>query len=188
MHFVFIITQLKSVSSSSTNFFRRFRFTKSNFVFVEKNINRVKFYEMKRLLNKRQTTRREIKYLVKWKDYDSKHDNWKNLSKLNDVMNLIKKYEKVFQQTIFMIRSVVVTRKFFSTVIRRKFSTNIVKKFIAIFFSTFITSQSFVVVIFSKKSMKSFAVFFSNVVVAEFSSSDVVVEIMIFRRFARLQN
>ena len=36
VHFVFIIIQLKLISSSSTNFFRRSRFTKSNFVFVEK--------------------------------------------------------------------------------------------------------------------------------------------------------
>ena len=203
VHFVFIIAQLKSISSSSTNFFRRSRFIKSNFVFVEENIDRVKFYEMKRLLNKRQTTRRKMKYLVKWKDYDSKHDNWRNLSKLNDVMNLVKKYEKVFQQTIFMIRFVVaavVTRKFSSIIIRRKFFVItrkffaiIVKKFVTIF-STFVTSQFFVVVISFKKSIlftihrKFFSNFSSDVVVVvEFSFFDAVVEVMIFRRFARLQ-
>ena len=203
VHFVFIIIQLKSISSSSTNFFRRSRFTKSNFVFVERDIDRVKFYEMKRLLNKRQTIRRKIKYFVKWKSYESKHDSWKNLSKLSDVMNLIKKYEKVFQQTTFMIRFVVVVvvtqksfavadKKSFSIVIRKFFSI-IAKTFTTIIFSTIVTSQFFVVVISFKKSIfftisrKSSAIFFPNVVVVEFSSFDVVVDVMILRRFARLQ-
>ena len=75
IHLILFIAQLKSCFDSTTNFFNRSRSNYSNSVFVEKNIERVKSYEIERLINKRQTKRRESKYLIRWKDYDSKHDD-----------------------------------------------------------------------------------------------------------------
>ena len=111
VHFVFIIAQLKFVSSSFTNFFNRSRFIKFNAVFVKSDINRVKFYEIKRFFDKRQTARRDFEYFVKWKNYDFENDAWKNISKLNNVMKLIQKYEInyfiiVVKRTIKFLKSI----------------------------------------------------------------------------------
>ena len=97
---ILFIAQLKSCFDSTTNFFNRSRSNYSNFVFVEKDIERVKFYEIEKLINKRQTKRRESKYLMRWKNYESKHDDWKNLSKLKDVERLVQKYEDVHQKIV----------------------------------------------------------------------------------------
>ena len=100
IHSIFSIAQLKSCSDSTKDLFRRHRLTQSNSVFVEEDIDLIKFFELKRIINKRMTVRREVEYLVRWKDYDSKYDVWRNLSKLNDVMNLIQKYENSIRHMI----------------------------------------------------------------------------------------
>ena len=100
IHSIFFIVQLKSCFDSIKNFFRRHRFTQSNFVFVEEDIDLIKFFELKRIINKRMIARREVEYLVRWKNYDSEYDVWKNLSKLNDVMNLMQKYENSIRHMI----------------------------------------------------------------------------------------
>ena len=74
IHSIFSIAQLKSCFSSAEDFFRRARFINSNFVYVEKNIEFVKFFELKRIINKRIIVKRNIEYLVKWKKYESEHD------------------------------------------------------------------------------------------------------------------
>ena len=58
---------------------------------------------MTRIFNKRESKQRDIEYLVKWKNYEHKHDAWRNFSKLDHAMNLIKKYENV-KQTILSDR------------------------------------------------------------------------------------
>ena len=100
IHSIFSIAQLKSCFDSTKDFFRRHRFTQSNSVFVEKNIDLIKFFELKRIINKRMIVRREVEYLIKWKDYDSEYDVWRNLSKLSDIMNLIQKYENSIRHMI----------------------------------------------------------------------------------------
>ena len=107
VHLIFTMTQLKSMPSLSSDFFRRSRSTESNSVIVEDDIDKIKSYEIKRLLNKRQTARREMKYLVKWRDYESKHDAWRSLPELKNVMKLVHEYEEVFQQIT------VIQQKFF---------------------------------------------------------------------------
>ena len=119
IHSVFFIVQLKSCFDSIKDFFRRHRFIQSNSVFVEKNIDLIKFFELKRIINKRMTVRREVEYLVRWKDYDSEYDVWKNLSKLSDVMNLIQKYENSIRHMIDLfdrhrLSKSVMLRKFFA--------------------------------------------------------------------------
>ena len=60
-----LVAQLKFVSLLEINFFQRKRLDYSNFIFVEENIERVKFYKVKRLINRREIARKEIKYLVR---------------------------------------------------------------------------------------------------------------------------
>ena len=60
---------------------------------MKNDIDRVKFYEIKRLFNKRQIARRKFEYFVKWKNYDFENNAWKNILKLNDVIKLVQKYE-----------------------------------------------------------------------------------------------
>ena len=50
---IFIVVQLKSVSSFETNFFNRFRSIESNFVYVKNDIKQIKSWKIKRLFNKR---------------------------------------------------------------------------------------------------------------------------------------
>ena len=64
MHFVLLMTQLKSTFFDE-NFYRKSRFIHSNFVFVEKNIELIKFFEIERLINKRQIVRRDFEYFVR---------------------------------------------------------------------------------------------------------------------------
>ena len=95
IHFVLSITQLKSTTSSNENFFRRLRSNQSEFVYVNDDIARVKSWEIDRLLNKRQIKRRDSKYLVRWREYGLEYDEWRNLSKLENVAELVQEYEDV---------------------------------------------------------------------------------------------
>ena len=65
IHSIFTIIQLKSILSFNSDFFNRLRFIESNFVVVKSDIDKVKLYKIKRLFNKQQTARCEIKYLMK---------------------------------------------------------------------------------------------------------------------------
>ena len=117
VHFVFIIAQLEFVSSSFTNFFNRSRFIKLDTVFVKNDINRVKFYEIKRFFDKRRIARRSFEYFVKWKSYDFENDAWRNILKLNDVMKLVQKYE--INYFIIVVKRTI---KFFKNIFAHVFS------------------------------------------------------------------
>ena len=41
----------------------------------------------------REIKRRESKYLIRWRDYEFAHDDWRNFSELDDAQNLIVDYE-----------------------------------------------------------------------------------------------
>ena len=96
VHSVFTIAQLESASNLIMNLFHRSRSEKSSSVFVEENIDIMKFFELERILNKR-VTRKErdlvIEYLVKWVDYESKHDQWLNVKDLDNANELVQNYE-----------------------------------------------------------------------------------------------
>ena len=131
IYFVFNIAQLKSYFVFFDDFFRKFKFNQSNFVFVEKNIVNVKFFEIKRFINKRQIKKKKSKYLIKWKKYDFEYDIWKNLSKLDVVVNLVQKYENVIKQIITLSNRlnlffVKILEQRFVVVISLKSSSNIV--------------------------------------------------------------
>ena len=95
IHLVFNIAQLKSCFASFDDFFRKLKSNQSNFVFVEDDIVNVKFFEVERFINKRQIKRKKSKYLMRWKRYEFEYDVWKNLSKLDDVVDLVQKYENI---------------------------------------------------------------------------------------------
>ena len=137
IHSIFSIVQLKSCFDSINDFFRRHRFTQSNFVFVEKNIDLIKSFELKRIINKRMIARREVEYLVKWKDYESKYDVWRNLSKLNDVMNLIQRYKNSIRHMIDLSDRHLLSK---SIILRKSFANQTKAIFADI---KFITRKSF---------------------------------------------
>ena len=93
IHSILFIVQLESVFAFSDDFFSRSRSNHSNFVFVENDIERVKFYEIDKFIDKKQTKRRNSEYFVRWKNYDAQFDEWRNLFELDDVMKLIRNYE-----------------------------------------------------------------------------------------------
>ena len=141
IHFVFIVVQLKFCSFFDANSYVRLRFTKSNFVFVEKNIDKIKSFEIKRLIDKRSTTR-DIEYLIRWREYESQHDVWKNLSKLDNVINFVQNYES----TIFLSKRF---QFFFSRRTKKSFAK----------FASMFVDQKFVVVVFKKFFANDFILF-----------------------------
>ena len=97
IHSVFFVAQFKSSSSSESDSYDRFHSNSSSSIYVEENIDNVKSYEMKRILNKRTIKRdREqfIEYLIRWKNYDLEFDRWYNVKKFDNVNDLIKKYDE----------------------------------------------------------------------------------------------
>ena len=89
------ITQLKSCFNES-NLYNRFKSNYLDFVEMKNDIDDWKSYTMKRFVNKRlrkfeRTT--VIQYLMKWKNYDSKFNEWRSLFYLNNCLKLMKKYE-----------------------------------------------------------------------------------------------
>ena len=74
IHSIFSVVSLKRCSSSSIDLFKRFRSNHSDFVFVNDDTINVKFFELSRIINKRMIKKRDVEYLVEWKDYESEHD------------------------------------------------------------------------------------------------------------------
>ena len=156
MHFVFTIAQLKLISSLFANFFNWFRFVKSNIVFVKNDINRVKFYKIKRFIDKRQIARRNFEYFVKWKSYDFENNVWKNISKLNDVINFVQKYNASY--FIIVIKKII---KFSKNTFSHVFSQQ--KSTVAISFKSILHRK--------KSSTSSFSSIQSKVFVVKFNDS-----------------
>ena len=113
IHSILSITQLKSITSFSKIFFRRSRSKQSNFVFVEEDIDAVKSWKIKRLLNKRQIKRRDSKYLIRWKNYVSQYDEWRNLIELSDVIELVKNYENAMKNIVSLSKRLSSSSLFF---------------------------------------------------------------------------
>ena len=141
INFIFNVAQLKICSTFNDDFYHKSRSNHSNSMYVESDTLIVKFFEIERFINRRKTVKRESEYLMRWKNYDSKHDVWRNLSKLNNVMNLIWKYENVINKNVTFFDRLTID------------SVDIVVN------KSIFKKQSFVVVISSKSmSQKSFAI------------------------------
>ena len=113
------VAQLKFVSIE-LNIYQRSRFIHFDSMIVENDIKRVKFYEIDFLINKREIARRELEYLIRWKEFDSAYNEWRNISKFEDVITLIKDYELIMQNIIFLFNQLILffisQQEFFSTV------------------------------------------------------------------------
>ena len=90
---MFTISQLESSFEFVNDSFHRTQFS-SRLLIVEDDIDQVKSFEIDRLISKKQTKRREIEYLIRWRDYDLENDAWRNLSKLSNAKELMKDYEE----------------------------------------------------------------------------------------------
>ena len=60
-------------------------------------INREMEYEVEKILNRRDV-REKPKYLVWWKRYMVEEDTWKGLKKLENMMDLVKEFEKKIRE------------------------------------------------------------------------------------------
>ena len=129
IHLVFIVAQLKSISSTE-NSFNRSRSNHFDFVFVKDDTNLVKSYEISHIVRRRSTKKRGSKYLVRWKGYESQYDEWRNILEMKNVMKLIKKYEDVVDETIYLLDRLRKTFTTKSIAISRKrlFSQNTIKQ------------------------------------------------------------
>ncbi len=94
IHSVIFVTQLEFASQDS---YKRLKLDHLDFVFVKEDIETYKSYEIERILNKRTRQYKKIKmnqYLIRWKKYESKFDEWKSLSELKNCIDLIKDFER----------------------------------------------------------------------------------------------
>ena len=95
IHFVVSIAQLESITSSS-NFYDRNVDKDSSSIQKEQFIaltEQVSLYEIERLLNRRIISIDRINYLVKWKNYDSKHNVWYFLHVLDTFKDFVDVYD-----------------------------------------------------------------------------------------------
>ena len=171
INLIFSVTQLKICPTSDDDFYHKSKSNHSNSMYVERDTLIVKFFEIERFINKRKIAKRESEYLMRWKSYDSEHDVWRNLSKLNNAMNLIWKYENVIDKTVTLfdrrIDSVVVSKSLFK-------------------------KQSFVVVISSKSMLRKSSADSSSSVFSTFEilirkSVTILFEFNSLRRSSRLK-
>lgn len=75
IHPVFSMAQLELAPPSAKDLFKRLFPSNPPLVFVKGNTDRLKSFEIERLLNKRQVKKGKgwaIEYLVRWKGYDPK--------------------------------------------------------------------------------------------------------------------
>ena len=93
IHSVFSIAHLEPAEASTNDSFHRTS-VQSKPVFVEENNDLVKSFEIEKILINRRTVRRDIEYLVRWKEYDPKHDVWRNLSKLDNAKKLVDEFNQ----------------------------------------------------------------------------------------------
>ena len=94
------MTYLKSVSNKN-NFFEKQFHESDSVILDENNFNdsddSESFYEIKKLLVKKTQIvweKKKIKYLIKWFNWKSEHDQWYNINKLQKAKKLIENYKK----------------------------------------------------------------------------------------------
>ena len=82
------------------NFYNKFRFNHSEEVEIKDifNMSWLKSYEIKKLINRRiknYEKRKIIQYLLRWKDYEFKYDEWKSFTALSNFMNFVENYKRI---------------------------------------------------------------------------------------------
>jgi hypothetical protein len=102
IHSVIFVIQLESMSNSIKNSYSRSRSKESDSVKMNEDIVKIKFYEINRLIDRRITTRRGTEYLIRWKEWRSQYDEWKNISKLQNCLEFVNEYEKFMNNLIIL--------------------------------------------------------------------------------------
>ena len=93
VHSVFFIAHLESSPTSKNDSFKR-TLSQSKSIYVENDTNDVQSFEIERIIISRETRRRSIEYLVKWKSYDAKHDAWRNEPELENAKDLLENFKQ----------------------------------------------------------------------------------------------
>ena len=93
VHSIFSIAQLESIDFSAANLFQRTS-SSSDFVFVKRNTDDAKFFEIEKIVTKRINKRKDTKYLIRWLRYDFEHDQWRSTSEMRNAMNLVNEFER----------------------------------------------------------------------------------------------
>ena len=102
IHSVISVAQLKSALFVQ-NSYNKSRSEHSKSIYVEKNNEFEKSYEIKAIIDKRVRKFEKTsitQYKIKWLKYDLEFDKWKFVAKLNDCMSLMKNYKKQFTSNI----------------------------------------------------------------------------------------
>lgn len=69
---------------------------------MDGDTDKVKFFVVDRLVDKR-IAKRGVEYLLRWKGYGSEWDEWRNLSELENVIDLIDDYENAMKAIVFLL-------------------------------------------------------------------------------------
>ena len=96
IHSIFSVAQLEPALPLTEDPFRRPFPSNPPPVFIEGNTDKVKSFEVEKLLNKQQVRKgkgRAVKYLVRWKGYGPKWDRWYNVKELDNAAALVDDYE-----------------------------------------------------------------------------------------------
>jgi hypothetical protein len=101
VYFVVSITQLQSISNFVADSYKKSCIEKLKIIYIKKNKNNIKFSEVNCLISKKIISR-EIEYLLRWKEYKLKHNEWRSISKLQNAKNLIHDYEIVINNVIVL--------------------------------------------------------------------------------------
>ncbi len=94
IHFVISIAQLKS-AKDDFDFFDKLRSINSDLVEMKEDTSTKRSYEIERVLKKRIRKYEKItmkQYLIKWKDWKSKHNTWESKKNCENVKHLIAKF------------------------------------------------------------------------------------------------
>jgi hypothetical protein len=128
IHFIIFIAQLESISNSIIDFYNRSRSNESKSIHVEEDIETIKSFKIEKLINKQITARRETKYLIRWKNYDSQYDEWRSILELENVSDLIIDYETIMKNFIFLSdrlsRKALKTSQSFETITNNSINTS----------------------------------------------------------------
>ena len=94
---VVFIAQFELSSTSSSDSFERIRVSSFSIAMKDElKFDIVRFFEIERIIAKRFNKRRNHEYLVRWFEYESQDDFWQNLSKLQNVIDLVNDFNNSF--------------------------------------------------------------------------------------------
>lgn len=97
VHPVFTIAQLEPCPNPDQDPFQRsVQPRQPDSVFVEGDTDAVKSYEIDRIVSHRNTRRRGIEYLVRWKEQGPEFDEWRNAPELGDAQEILEGYQREY--------------------------------------------------------------------------------------------